>query len=142
MFASQFWPTVGFKYTKNTVINQTNVWTEIYSYLLGSSNSHEYLGWSIPKIVYLNNHSRQYTKEIKTEIFDIFILYERWKVKNGFYDLMDVVNYQLNQFKYGRYLGKTIHYLMIDEVQDLPHAVLLLLAKITEQGLFFSGDTA
>jgi superfamily I DNA and RNA helicase len=31
---------------------------------------------------------------------------------------------------------------MIDEVQDLPHALLLLLSKISEQGLFFAGDTA
>jgi hypothetical protein len=32
--------------------------------------------------------------------------------------------------------------MMVDEVQDLPHAILLLLMKVTEQGLFFSGDTA
>ena len=32
--------------------------------------------------------------------------------------------------------------MMIDEVQDLPHAILLLFIKITEQGLFFAGDTA
>ena len=31
---------------------------------------------------------------------------------------------------------------MIDEVQDLSHATITLLSKITEQGLFFSGDTA
>ena len=31
---------------------------------------------------------------------------------------------------------------MIDEIQDLPHAVSLLLTKVTEQGIFFSGDTA
>ena len=31
---------------------------------------------------------------------------------------------------------------MIDEVQDLPHATIVLLSKVTEQGLFFSGDTA
>lgn len=31
---------------------------------------------------------------------------------------------------------------MIDEVQDLSHATILLLARVTEQGLFFAGDTA
>ncbi len=55
---------------------------------------------------------------------------------------MDVVNYMLNQIRYGHYFGQSIHYMMIDEVQDLPHAVILLLIKVTEQGLFLSGDTA
>lgn len=35
-----------------------------------------------------------------------------------------------------------IHYIMVDEVQDLPHSVLILLSKISTYGLFFSGDTA
>lgn len=35
-----------------------------------------------------------------------------------------------------------MHYVMIDEVQDLPHAVLYLLSKIATYGAFYSGDTA
>ena len=31
---------------------------------------------------------------------------------------------------------------MVYEVQDLTHAILVLLMKETEQGLFFSGDSA
>ena len=31
---------------------------------------------------------------------------------------------------------------MVDEVQDLPHSILILLSKISSKGLFFSGDTA
>jgi superfamily I DNA/RNA helicase len=58
--------------------------------------------------------------------------YERWKNKVFYYDMMDIVNYLLVQFKYGRYTGAPVHYLMIDEVQDLSHATLLLLSKITE----------
>lgn len=45
---------------------------------------------------------------------------------------MDVVNYILIQVKMMRYNFQKIHYMMIDEVQDLPHAVLLLLMKITQ----------
>lgn len=56
--------------------------------------------------------------------------------------MMDVVNYILNQIKSNRYSGPSIHFLMIDEVQDLPHATLFLLIKLTEYGVFFSGDTA
>ena len=32
--------------------------------------------------------------------------------------------------------------MMVYEIQDLLHAILVLLMKVTEQGLFFSGDTA
>lgn len=45
---------------------------------------------------------------------------------------MDVVNHILVQLTYGRANLIPIHYLMIDEVQDLPHAMLLLLCKVTE----------
>ena len=31
---------------------------------------------------------------------------------------------------------------MVDEVQDLPHSVLILLSRLANNGLFFSGDTA
>jgi superfamily I DNA/RNA helicase len=31
---------------------------------------------------------------------------------------------------------------MIDEVQDLPHAMVYLLSKIATYGVFYSGDTA
>lgn len=55
---------------------------------------------------------------------------------------MDVVNYILCQLKYHKDCLIPIHYMMIDEVQDLPHAVLQLLIEITDQGLFFAGDTA
>ena len=47
---------------------------------------------------------------------------------------MDLVNYLLVQIIFGQYDGPSIHYMMIDEVQDLPHAILLLLLiiKMTE----------
>jgi superfamily I DNA/RNA helicase len=31
---------------------------------------------------------------------------------------------------------------MIDEVQDLPHAIIYLLSKTASYGVFYSGDTA
>jgi len=45
---------------------------------------------------------------------------------------MDVVNYQLVQIKKFNYVGNPIHFMMIDEVQDLPYAMIELLEKITE----------
>jgi len=56
------------------------------------------------------------TPEHKEKVYEIYTSYERWKNRNCYYDLMDIVNYLLSQFKYGRYTGAPVHYLMIDEV--------------------------
>ena len=55
---------------------------------------------------------------------------------------MDAVNYVLNVIRFKGYPGPEIHYLMIDEVQDLPHAIIYLLSKTALYGVFYSGDTA
>jgi superfamily I DNA/RNA helicase len=57
---------------------------------------------------------------------------------------MDAVNYILNYIRFrGRgYTGPEIHYVMIDEVQDLPHAIIYLLSRTASYGVFYSGDTA
>ena len=35
-----------------------------------------------------------------------------------------------------------LHYLIVDEMQDLPMAIFSMLSKIVELGLYLSGDTA
>lgn len=55
---------------------------------------------------------------------------------------MDAVNYILNSFRLWGYQGPEIHYVMIDEVQDLPHAIVYLLSKTATYGVFYSGDVA
>lgn len=55
---------------------------------------------------------------------------------------MDSVNYILNYIRFKGYNGPDIHYVMIDEVQDLPHSIIYLLSKIAKYGVFYSGDTA
>jgi superfamily I DNA/RNA helicase len=56
--------------------------------------------------------------------------------------MMDAVNYILNYIRFKGYNGPEIHYIMIDEVQDLPHSIIYLLSKIIRYGVFYSGDTA
>ena len=36
-----------------------------------------------------------FTEIQKDKIYEVYIQYERWKVRNGYYDFMDVVNYLL-----------------------------------------------
>ncbi|CAD8065005.1 unnamed protein product [Paramecium primaurelia] len=137
-FIDNFWYSKNNKY-QNSNLNPSFVWTQIYSHLKGAAASHTYPGHYLPKRVYLRLNKND---QLFEDIFECYILYERWKIQQGYYDFMDVVNHILVQLVYGRCNLIPIHYLMIDECQDLPHAVLLLLCKITEQGLFFSGDTA
>jgi len=144
-FVTNFWNPIIVKKQPYLLIPPIVVWSEIQSYIKGSANSYEYAGSYIPKYLYMHMDSKKksfLSPEMKEIIFDIFGRYERWKRNLGAYDFMDVVNYILNQVRVRGYNGAPIHYLMIDEVQDLSHATIMLLMKVTEQGLFFSGDTA
>ena len=78
----------------------------------------------------------------REKIYHIFLNYERWLVRNSYFDSSDLVNHCLSQMRWYGYRGNPIHFMMCDEVQDLPPATLHLLLKITEQNIFFSGDTA
>ena len=55
---------------------------------------------------------------------------------------MDAVNYILTIIKHSNTKFNKIHYLMVDEVQDLPDNVLVLLSLVTEFSTVLSGDTA
>ena len=68
--------------------------------------------------------------------------YERWKVREGAFDFCDVVSHILQNILVGDlYRGPPIHFMMCDEVQDLPPATLMLLIRLGEH-CFFSGDSA
>jgi superfamily I DNA/RNA helicase len=56
--------------------------------------------------------------------------------------MMDTVSYILNKIRLQGYSGPEIHYVMIDEVQDLPHSIIYLISKTAKYGAFYSGDTA
>ena len=139
-FAIHFWPKIVAKTHHNAIV----IWTEIASYIKGSAESHKYPGWYLPKNTYLAMGRKKslLSLEDKSTIWELFIEYERWKVRMGAYDFQDIVNYQLYFINLNGYRGIPIHYMMVDEVQDLTHCTLLLVAKVTEQSLFFSGDTA
>ena len=139
-FVVHFWPKIIAKTHHNAIV----IWTEIASYIKGSADSHKYPGWYLPKNVYLSMGRKKslLSSEDKSAIWELFIEYERWKVRMGAYDFQDIVNYQLYYISMNGYRGVPVHYMMVDEVQDLTHGTLLLLAKVTEQSLFFSGDTA
>ncbi|OMJ83259.1 hypothetical protein SteCoe_15847 [Stentor coeruleus] len=140
IFKDKFWPKIKMKCRHSALV----LWTEITAYIKGSSTSHMYPGYYLPNIVYANKGRKQslLSREEKLEIWELFIEYEKWKVSCRAYDFQDIVNYILSQIKYHGYIGIPIHYMMVDEVQDLTPATITLLIHVTKEKLMFSGDTA
>ena len=84
--------------------------------------------------------------------------YKEWKLKSKqkYYDLLDVVNYILDYLRRGQMqIDRELifnmfdqrdipqfNYLFLDEVQDLPPAMIYLISLIFENGVYYSGDTA
>lgn len=67
------------------------------------------------------------------------------KMRNGEFDLADLVNDLHRRFKEERYKGDEFHFVYIDEVQDLTMSQIALFKYIyrnIEEGFVFSGDTA
>jgi superfamily I DNA/RNA helicase len=84
----------------------------------------------------------QWNEVDRQEIYRIFENYEKWKRDNNMYDLMDFVNHLIIQTNMYGYKGPDIHFLMIDEVQDLTPATHYLLIKNIKQNVMLFGDTA
>lgn len=139
-FYKHFWSHIRYMVSSEPLV----VWTEISSTIKGSGDSHLFLGWFLSKTTYLERRNRNsmISLDEMRNIYEAFCKYERWKNSQGAYDFQDIVNYILNSLRFRPYLGVPIHYMMVDEVQDLTHSTLTLLLKVTEQSLFFSGDTA
>lgn len=145
-FVNHFWR--GYIYRNNTRDSELSpilVWSEIMSSIKGSAESHLYPGFYLPQELYTSQEKDGATlldSGKRTQVYELFASYEDWKRKEGGYDFMDIVNHALNEIRVRGYYGVPIHFIMIDEVQDLSHATILLLMRITEQNVFFAGDTA
>ena len=75
-------------------------------------------------------------------VYQLFTKYEAWKREIKGFDFMDLVNHVLRELQGISYRSTPIHFMLVDEVQDLTPAALKLLLKVTEQNVYFAGDTA
>ena len=83
------------------------------------------------------------TDQEKSSIYWIFLKYEQWKQQYRAYDQNDVVNHILRQLRAGNATAAPkMHFLMVDEVQDLTQNLISLLMTMAEKNIFFTGDTA
>ncbi|CAK57389.1 unnamed protein product (macronuclear) [Paramecium tetraurelia] len=144
-FLKRFWPTIkkpNQKYGCDERSFPTLIWTQVYSYIKGSQFSYSYPMKYLPKAIYAEFNPSNLSQDIINLIYDYFLEYEKWKLSCGVFDLMDLVNYTICELDKGEFKTVPIHYLFVDEVQDLPHAVITLFTRLIEQGYYFCGDTA
>ena len=144
VFKNEFYPTVLESKFGYTPISPSLLWSEFMCEIKGSSESHLYPAGYLPIEIY-KDKTKGKKKGIKrsmiNEIYQLYGKYERWK-SIWWYDIMDVVNYIITQIKCVGYRGPRIHFLMVDEIQDLAFGMIHLLDLISGKSFFFAGDNA
>jgi len=144
MFEAKFWG----KNKGRIKVSAMNVWTEIFSVIKGGlqtdwfnffkNGTNSIMSWknytklksSMP---YLNDYERN-------KVYSMYVKYEQWKHQNNLYDFMDVVKHVFSNLQ--SHWKTKIDYLVVDEVQDLTPLTIQLLVTITNNNVFFCGDTA
>ncbi|CAD8158245.1 unnamed protein product [Paramecium octaurelia] len=145
VFERVFWPKIVKVLRQENIevstFDPTLVWSEICTKIKGHETSHEYPN----KYMNYENYSYYYRVLSLTQtnlLYKAFQAYEKLKKSYGYYDLLDIVNHINYELTQGNDVIECVHYLMLDELQDVPRAVLVLLDRMAEFGLFCCGDNA
>ncbi|KAJ0038642.1 hypothetical protein Pint_21976 [Pistacia integerrima] len=145
-FSSFYWPRFSEQLTNK--LDSSRVFTEIISHIKGGLRSMEFGDGKLSREVYVQLSEGRVSilsKQQREMIYEIFQNYERMKMKNGDFDLADLVTDLHHRLKKGKYEGDQIHFVYVDEVQDLTMSQIALfkyICKNVEEGFVFSGDTA
>jgi superfamily I DNA/RNA helicase len=145
-FSSSYWPHFNTQLTK--MLDSSRVFTEIISHIKGGPQALEagdgklsgedYVSQSESRASSLNRQKREI-------IYEVFQNYEKMKVENGDFDMADLVIDLHRRLRVESYEGDEIHFVYVDEVQDLTLSQIALfkyICKNVEEGFVFSGDTA
>ncbi|KAL6997678.1 hypothetical protein U1Q18_007804 [Sarracenia purpurea var. burkii] len=145
-FCSLYWSRFDSQLTKK--LDPSRVFTEIISHIkggLGVEEAHEgklcqedYVSLSEDRVSTLNRQKRE-------RIYSIFQNYEKMKMENGEFDLSDLVNDLHRRLGNENFGGVEMHFVYIDEVQDLTMRQIALFKYIcrnVDEGFVFAGDTA
>ncbi|XP_031256256.1 uncharacterized protein LOC116114239 isoform X2 [Pistacia vera] len=145
-FSRFYWPHFNEQLTKK--LDSSRVFTEIISHIKGGLRSMEVGDGKLSQEDYVQlSEGRVSTlsRQKRDMIYEIFQNYERVKMENGDFDIADLVIDLHHRLKKGKYGGDQIHFVYVDEVQDLTMSQIALLkyiCKNVEEGFVFSGDTA
>ena len=145
-FSSSYWPHFNAQLTKK--LDPSRVFIEIISHIKGGVQSIDVVDGKLSREDYVKlSDTRVSTlnKPKRERIYEIFESYEQMKMRNGEFDLADLVNDLHHRLKEESYKGDEFHFVYIDEVQDLTMSQIALFKYICrniEKGFVFSGDTA
>ncbi|MCI22283.1 TPR and ankyrin repeat-containing protein 1, partial [Trifolium medium] len=119
-FDSLYWPHFNSQYTKT--LDSSRVFTEIVSHIKGGMQSLEPGEGKLSRQDYLSlseNRSSTLSKQKREIIYDIYRSYENMKMDKGEFDLADIVADVHRRLRINKYEGDEMHFVYIDEVQDL-----------------------
>jgi superfamily I DNA/RNA helicase len=145
-FSSSYWPHFNTQLTKN--LDSSRVFTEIISHIKGGRQALEASDGKLSDKDYFslsNSRMSSLSRRKRERIYEIFQNYEKMKVKNGDFDMADLVIDLHCRLRVERYKGDEIDFVYVDEVQDLTLSQIALfkyICKNVEEGFVFSGDTA
>ncbi|CAD8203599.1 unnamed protein product [Paramecium octaurelia] len=144
VFVRVFWPKIVSTIKSEVPIlkyfDPIFVWSQICTKIKGHETSHKYPDRYINFDNYINLSG--YNQDICSFVYEAFQIYEQYKYQLGYYDLLDLVNHINQELANGNDFIENVHYLLLDELQDVPRAVLILLDQLTDLGLFCCGDNA
>ncbi|XP_057960849.1 uncharacterized protein LOC131152911 [Malania oleifera] len=145
-FSSSYWPHFNTQLTKT--LDSSRVFTEIISHIKGGMQVgmaydgrlclEDYVSLSQKRVSTLSREKREM-------VCDIFLEYEKRKIRNGEFDLADIVNDLHRRLMDKGYEGDEMDFVYVDEVQDLTIRQIALFKYIcrnVDEGFVFSGDTA
>jgi superfamily I DNA/RNA helicase len=141
-FSSSYWPHF------NMYLDSSRVFTEIISHIKGGPQALEASDGKLSGKDYVllsERRASNLNRQERERIYEAFIKYEKMKVKNGDFDMADLVIDLHRRLRVERYEGDEIHFVYVDEVQDLTLSQIALfkyICKNVEEGFVFSGDTA
>ncbi|XP_030461792.1 uncharacterized protein LOC115681845 [Syzygium oleosum] len=142
-FCAVYWPHFNDKLRRR--LDPSRVFTEIMSHIKGGLQPAD---GQLDRLGYVSlSEGRVSTLSIqrREEIYDAFEDYEKMKIKNGEFDLADLVNDLHRRLFLEQFAGSVVDFVYIDEVQDLTMRQISLFKYIcrnVDEGFVFSGDTA
>ncbi|KAJ1430520.1 UvrD-like helicase, ATP-binding domain [Sesbania bispinosa] len=145
-FDSLYWPHFNSQHIKK--LDSSRVFTEIISHIKGGMQAVEHGEGRLSREDYLSlseNRASSLSRQKREIIYDIFQGYEKMKMDKGDFDLADIVADLHRRLKIKRYEGDEMHFVYIDEVQDLTLSQIALFKYVcqnVEEGFVFCGDTA
>ncbi|KAK8951177.1 hypothetical protein KSP39_PZI004917 [Platanthera zijinensis] len=145
-FVGSYWPHFSTQLTKK--LDACSVYTEIISHIKGDLEAGSFLDGKLGRRDYImlaNKRVSPFCEDMRGDIFDIFLDYEKKKCLNGEFDIADFVIDLHQRLRCSAHLGDKFDYVYVDEVQDLTMRQVALLKYCCtnyDEGFVFAGDTA